>query len=72
MTKISERDATEVPVQPQVIKLKEVKFKCLHILSLPFNLHPKDHFKFQIFNHFTFEVLYYGMFSLRGSYLFSL
>ena len=38
---MSERDATEVPVQPQVIKLKELKFKCLHILSIPFNLHPK-------------------------------
>ena len=40
VTKMSERDATEVPVQPQVIKLKELKFKCLHILSIPFNLHP--------------------------------
>ena len=35
---MSERDAAEVPIQPQVIELKELKFKCLHILSRPFNL----------------------------------
>ena len=36
---MSERDAAEVPIQPQVIKLKELKFKCLHILSFAFNQH---------------------------------
>ena len=47
---MSERDAAEVPIQPQVIKLKELKFKCLHILSLPFNLFILLHEKFLQFD----------------------
>ena len=35
LTEMSERDAIEVTVHPKVIKLKELKFKCLYIIFLP-------------------------------------
>ena len=54
-----------MPVQPEVIKLKEMKFKCPYILSLPFNLH-LNVFKFQIFNHFTFQVFILGNVFTKG------
>ena len=47
---MSERDAAEVPIQPQVIELKELKFKCLYILSPPFNLFILLHEKFLQFD----------------------
>ena len=69
---MSEQGGTEVPVQPELNhKLKELKFKCLHRLFLPY-ITLFNHFKFQVFNHFTFQIFIFGgMLSLRGSYLFS-
>ena len=54
---MSERDAAEVPIQPQVIELKELKFKCPHILSLPFNLFILLHEKFLQFDWLRAVVL---------------
>ena len=61
---MSERDAAEVPIQPQVIKLKELKFTCLHILSLPFNLFILLHEKF-----LQFDWLRAVLFQLNLKYL---
>ena len=67
MTKISERDATEVPVQPQVIQLKELSSSvytyCPFFLTY---IQKFNHFKFQIFNHFTFEVFILGNVFTKG------
>ena len=69
---MSERDAREVPVQPQVIKLKELKFKCLYILSLNLLTYIRtfNHFKFQIFNHFTFLVFILGNVFTEGDHIY--
>ena len=57
---MSERDAAEVPIQPQVIELKELKFKSLHKLSRPFNLFILLHEKF-----LQFDWLRAGVFQLN-------
>ena len=63
---MSEQGGTEVPVQPELNhKLKELKFKCLHRLFLPYII-LFNHFKFQVFHHFTFQIFIFGgMLSLR-------